>query len=56
MNSFQTEGFGCVQILDLHRKNAGKNLSKGFKMNGKKSKQALIEETLQQTIISSASF
>jgi hypothetical protein len=43
-------------VLDLHSKNAEKNLSKGFKMNGKKRKQALIEETLQQTIISSASF
>jgi hypothetical protein len=25
---FQTEGFGCVKILELHRKNAEKNQSK----------------------------
>ncbi len=56
MDYFQTEGFGCLQILELHRKNAEKNRSKGFEMNAKKWKQALIEETLQQTIISSASF
>jgi hypothetical protein len=51
MNSFQTEGFGCVQILELHRQNAEKNWNNGFNMNGKKRKQALMEETLQQTTL-----
>jgi hypothetical protein len=52
MNYFQTEGFGYVQILELHKKNAEKNQSKGLEMNGKKRKQALMEETLQHTIVS----
>jgi hypothetical protein len=43
-------------MLELHRRNKVKNWSKGFEINGKKRKQALMEETLQQTINSSASF
>ncbi len=38
---FQTGELGCVQILELHRKNAEKNQSKGFEMNGKKRKPAI---------------